>query len=78
MKSYTLIENNEKVDYYARYDLLCDSDIILKTGLYKDAMQLLYHLMEPGDTYQELHKPSYEFPILDYDTVMRLRQNNEQ
>lgn len=30
--------------------------------------------MQPGDTYQEFHRPNYEFPVLDFDTVMKLNK----
>lgn len=71
-KKYQLIENNEANDFYARYDLLCDDDVILKAVLDKEVWQLLLQVMQPDDTYQEFHKPSYEFPVLDFDTVMSL------
>ncbi|MBK9050671.1 MAG: hypothetical protein IPL78_07085 [Chloroflexi bacterium] len=71
-KKYQLIENNEANDFYARYDLLCDDEIILKAGLNEKAWRLLLQLIQPGDTYQEFHKSIYEFPVLDFDTVMSL------
>jgi len=76
-KKYQLIENNEANDFYARYDLLCDDEIILKAVLSEEAWQLLLQLMQPGDTYQEFHKPDYVFPVLDFDTVMELNKANK-
>lgn len=73
-KKYQLIETNDKGDYYARYDLLCDDEIILEAGLTDEAWQLLLQLMQPGDTYQEFHKPNDEFPVLDFETVITLNK----
>jgi len=77
-KTYQLIEINKTDDHYARYDLLCNDEIILKAGLSDEAWQLLLQLMQPGDTYQEFHKPKYEFPVLDFDTVMELNKANKR
>ena len=75
MANYKLVEVENA---QAKYDLLCDNELILKKKTSSEISQYLYTVLKPGDTYQEIHNSSFDFPVLSYEEVMEQKRKQEQ
>lgn len=74
MKKYELTECDTRK---ARYTLRCDGEIILEEVVSRIALEYVYQNIQPGDTYQEFHKPKYQFPVVSYEELMELKKEEE-
>jgi hypothetical protein len=75
MANYKLVEVENA---QAKYDLLCDNKLILKNRTSDETDQYLYTVLKPGDTYQEIHQSSFDFPVLSYEGVMEQKRKQER
>lgn len=74
MANYKLVEAENA---QAKYDLLCDNEVVLINKTSEEASQIVYTALKPGDTYQEIHKSSFDFPVLSYEEVMQQKRKQE-
>ena len=75
MANYKLVEIENA---QAKFDLLCDNEFVLKHKTPGEIYQYLHTVLKPGDTYQEIHKSSFDFPVLSYEEVMEQKRKQEQ
>ena len=75
MANYKLVEIENA---QAKFDLLCDNEFVLKHKTSGEIDQYLYTALKPRDTYQEIHKISFDFPVLSYEEVMEQKRKQEQ
>ncbi|MBK7897760.1 MAG: hypothetical protein IPJ90_23340 [Anaerolineaceae bacterium] len=75
MASYKLVEVENA---QAKYDLLCDNEVALKNKTSEEIYQYLHTVIKPGDTYQEIHKSKFDFPVLSYEEVREQKRKQER